>query len=87
MLAPSVSSSGAPGPAFGVSFLFHALLLILLAVAPMPVPRFVAPAKLYYAPRNLRSIPCSLKNVDVNIVYRPLADFGTLNGDLVAMLF
>ena len=45
------------------------------------------PAKVYYAPRNLRALPCSMKNVGVNVVYRPLARFGPLNGDLVAVLF
>lgn len=39
------------------------------------------------APRNLRQIPCTLGNVEVNVVYRPLADFGSLNGDLVALVF
>ncbi len=44
-------------------------------------------AKVYYAPRHLRNLPCSMKNVGVNVVYRPLARFGPLNGDLVAVLF
>lgn len=46
-----------------------------------------SPAALYYAPRNMRRIPCTLKNVDVEVVYRPLANFGPLNGDVVAVLF
>ena len=46
-----------------------------------------APAKLYYAPRNMHSVPCSLKNVRLHVVYRPMADFGPLNGDVVAVLF
>jgi hypothetical protein len=46
-----------------------------------------APAQLYYAPKTMRSIPCSLKNVEVEVVYRPLANFGALNGDVVAVLF
>jgi tetratricopeptide (TPR) repeat protein len=45
------------------------------------------PAKVYYAPRALQGLPCSLKNVSVNVVYRPFAGFGPLNGDLVAVLF
>jgi hypothetical protein len=45
------------------------------------------PAQLYSPPRNLRRLPCTLKDVEVNVVYRPLARFGPLNGDLVAVLF
>jgi tetratricopeptide (TPR) repeat protein len=45
------------------------------------------PAQVHYAPPHLRRIPCSMKNVSVNVVYRPLARFGPLNGDLVALLF
>lgn len=45
------------------------------------------PAKLYYPPGNIRRIPCSLKDVEVNVVYRPLAHFGPINGDLVAVIF
>ena len=49
--------------------------------------RRAQPAKVYYAPRTLRALPCSMKNVGVNVVYRPLARFGPLNGDLLAVLF
>lgn len=45
------------------------------------------PALLYSPPRNLRRLSCTLKDVEVNVVYRPLARFGPLNGDLVAVLF
>ncbi len=45
------------------------------------------PAQLYSPPRNLRRLSCTLKDVEVNVVYRPLARFGPLNGDLVAVLF
>jgi len=45
------------------------------------------PAQLYSPPRNLRRLPCTMKDVEVNVVYRPLARFGPLNGDLVAVLF
>ena len=45
------------------------------------------PAQLYYPPKGVRQIPCTLKNVEVNVVYRPLAGFGPLNGDVVAVVF
>jgi len=45
------------------------------------------PARLYSPPRNLRQIPCTLKDVEVNVVYRPAARFGPINGDLVAVIF
>jgi tetratricopeptide (TPR) repeat protein len=45
------------------------------------------PAQLYYAPKGVRQIPCTLKNVEVNVVYRPLAGLGPLNGDVVAVVF
>ena len=45
------------------------------------------PAQLYYPPKGVRQIPCTLKNVEANVVYRPLAGFGPLNGDVVAVVF
>jgi tetratricopeptide (TPR) repeat protein len=45
------------------------------------------PARLYSPPKNVRRLPCTLKNVEVNVIYRPLGGFGPLNGDLVAVLF
>lgn len=45
------------------------------------------PARLYYAPRGVRQIPCTLKNVEANVVYRPLAGSGPWNGDVVAVVF
>jgi tetratricopeptide (TPR) repeat protein len=45
------------------------------------------PAQLYYPPKGVRQIPCTLKNVEANVVYRPLAGLGPLNGDVVAVVF
>jgi tetratricopeptide (TPR) repeat protein len=49
--------------------------------------RVGARARVYSPPRNWRGIPCTLKNVEVNVIYRPAAQFGPINGDLVALVF
>jgi len=46
-----------------------------------------APARLHYAPGKWQRLPCSLKDVEVNVVYRPAAHPGPHNGDLVAVVF
>jgi len=45
------------------------------------------PARLYSPPAGIRRIPCTLKDVEVNVVYRPASQFGGINGDLVAVIF
>jgi tetratricopeptide (TPR) repeat protein len=45
------------------------------------------PARLYYAPKGMRRIPCDLQNAEVNVVYRPLGGADSLNGDVVAVIF
>lgn len=46
-----------------------------------------APAKLHYPPQKWRAIPCTLQNVEVNVVYRPSPQLGPVNGDVVAVIF
>jgi len=45
------------------------------------------PARLHSPPGKWRAIPCTLKDVEVNLVYRPSPHFGLVNGDLVALIF
>ncbi len=46
-----------------------------------------SPARLYSPPGKWRQIPCTLRGVEVNAIYRPSAHFGGINGDLVALIF
>lgn len=46
-----------------------------------------SPVKLHSPPRKWQRIPCTLKDIEVNVVYRPAANLDPLNGELVAVVF